>query len=305
MVRSRMNSLTVISFFKKKYAFISKKMKKDWREPVEFLSIHSSKGPNEEKDPYSEFVSYDGADLDIKFLLALKRAKHKVTMDVSIPNVHLCIDREKSGDQISYSFGACKKEYNHVASIRSGILLFSHTQEKRLYLPPNIEELINRCSTRFVVFNFGVSVGNIQNGHSNAFIVDRHTKSIIRFDPSGNNSFRFVKRVMAELLPGWKIEQHAHRIPIQTNETDSFQGMCVTFSLLYVLVTLMNPSRSPKEIHKYLQFQKNRVLKVWVLRLNRYIADTLRSIERGTLTRSGVVYIVKLPLNRLNFKKQS
>ena len=73
--KCNMNSLTVISFFKKNYAFASQEDEKGWREPVEFLSIHPSKGPNEEKDPYSEFASYDGADLDIKFFACFKTSE--------------------------------------------------------------------------------------------------------------------------------------------------------------------------------------------------------------------------------------
>ena len=289
---------------------IKKMPTKKWVPPTDFLSHLPSQGPDEHEDPTSEFASYDGADLDIKFLLALKYASHEATKSVSIPNVYLCIERKDNDLDISYRSGSCnpRTAANRVASIRAGILLVGRGdqvgKERRLYLPPGFRELIDRSKTRFVVFNFGIASTSIYNGHANAFLADKQEQRIIRFDPSGKSCFRIVESVMNRLLPGWHVEQHTHRVPIQTKVTDSFQGMCVTFSLLYVLLTVTNPTRTPNEVHSYLQYQSKHVVKDWVLRLNRRIADTLRSIRKGTLTRRGFVYIVNLPLQKASLRNR-
>lgn len=258
-----------------------------WTDPTEFLSTIGSAGPAESTDRYSEFVSYDGADLDIRFLLSLKHSNHKLSRMVSVPDVYLCIDRVANDTHFSYRKKQCdpRTRSRRLATIRSGLLMVGRGARRRLWLPGEFHSLIMKSRTRFVVFNFGISEVSLSQGHSNAFLVDKKEKRVVRFDPSGKCCDDVVRAVMHEHLPGWGVEQHTHRAPIQTKETDSFRGMCVTFSLLYILLTILNPDRRPSEVHRRLQTRPPPVLKNWVLQLNRHIADTLRRYPKGSLTR--------------------
>lgn len=94
-----------------------------WTDPTEFLASVRSAGPLEAPDRYSEFLAYDGADLDVKFLLALKRSKHGLANLVSVPNVYLCIDRHGTGLRFSYRRRECDPFTlpQRVGSIRSGL----------------------------------------------------------------------------------------------------------------------------------------------------------------------------------------
>lgn len=262
-----------------------------WVDPVEFFAPTHSRGPMERRETQSEFVSYDGADLDVRFLLYLQHRSHHIASLFCIPNVYLCVDRlrgDGTAQNISFRKSRCDPDTRRerIAAIRAGIIVYGRGKERRLWIPPDFKNIVDRCRKRYVIFNFGIYVSDgLHTGHANAFLLDKETKTIIRFDPSGKGCPRECVASLRTLLPGWAIQRHSHKLPIQHDGTDSFRGMCVTFSLLYILLTLMNPSRSPVEVHTYLHRQSFSALKSWVLRLNRYIADTLRAVPRGTLVR--------------------
>ena len=270
-----------------------------------FFAGEQSRGPAEATAAGSEFLTYDGADLDIKFLLALARRGHPVMKDVTIPNVYLCIERDHDGrDVLSYRREECdpQTQNRRVLAIRAGLLLVGRGDAvgptRKFVIPPDFAEMVRRCRTRFLIFNLGISSDSYRDGHANAFLVDTRARRIVRFDPSSKCCFAIVQAVMREQLPGWRVEQHTHRIPVQTRQSDSYRGMCVTFSLLYVILTLLNPQRTPGQIHDHLRSRGPAVLKEWVLRLNRHIANTLRRIRRGILTRSGHANGARLPIAR-------
>lgn len=243
--------------------------------PVSYLSATASRGPAERLNERSEFVTYDSADLDIKFLLALKRIDARLAPRFHIPMTHLCVDAK--GD-MRFCHTPCAADQ---LCIRAGLLLAGRGADRALLLPPDFAQLISSSPNRFVIFNFGIA----QTKHANAFVVDRARRLVSRFDPVGTQSTHaLVEAALKRALPRYAVEQHEHHRAIQNSHTDSFHGMCVTFSVLYVLTTLLNPDRSPREVHAHLASLPPRTLRTWVLRLNRRIADVLRITPRGSLS---------------------
>tara|TARA_B110000046_G_C12984033_1_gene394744 strand:+ start:767 stop:1750 length:984 start_codon:yes stop_codon:yes gene_type:complete len=280
-----------------------------WVDPLEFFAAAASRGPNEVSDAGSEFLAYDGADLDVKFLIALQRQSHPVVAQICIPDVYMCIQGTGKGTEHSVTFRdrqCAGKAEDRIGAVRAGLMLYG----KKLWLPLEFTRIVDRCRKRFLVFNFGVhSESDITRGHANAFLLDKRTKTAVRFDPSGSTyGAAVVAETLKRFLPDWTLEQHTERPPVQKSSTDSFRGMCVTFSLLYTLLSVMNADHAPVEVHRHLVQQSDATLKTWVLRLNRRIADTLRSLPRGSLVRSGTQSsegTVHLPLRNVNLRRHS
>ena len=174
--------------------------------------------------------------------------------------------------------------------------------------------MVQACRNRFMICNFGVydSADDLSTGHANALYFDTQNQTIVRFDPSGTTAccHEVFRKALSPLFPNWRVEQHdtVHGKALQRRDTDSYRGMCVTFSLLFVLVAMRNPTRLPTEVHKYLSGQPAATIRTWTLRLNRSIADVLRTQKRGVLVRDrspGAFPRVRLTMSRRRSRASS
>ena len=129
-------------------------------------------------------------------------------------------------------------------------------------------------------------------GHANALVFDLRERVIERFDPAGRHSVRAemldvaIESLFHARLPGWTYVGTRAAAPVDGVQTraDAFDGMCVTYSFMYTLLRLLNPSRSSREIQHYMIRGSTADLRRRVKRLNRFMMDTLRGHKRGTLS---------------------
>ena len=261
----------------------------------EFLSRVSSLGPAEVTAADSEFVHHDAADLDVKFLLALLKRRHKISSRVSIPKWQLCFYADGSA---IYAQKKCASQHDgHVrlGYIRGGIMFTDlNSAAPKLYAPRDLRKFVESVSRRFLVLNVGIYPGAWStSGHANVLIIDKHQRTMDRFEPEGKTKDTYDSKVASLLrsrLPGYRYVSYAEYLPgAQRLDTDSYDGMCVTFSLIYVLYRLLNPDLSPHRIRRHLAKMSAARLKDTSLRLNRYVADTLRSFPKGELVRQRIV----------------
>lgn len=261
----------------------------------EFLSRISSLGPAEVTAANSEFVHHDSADLDVKFLLALLKRRHRISSRVSVPKWQLCLYVDGSA---IYAQTKCASQRNgHVRKgyIRAGIMFTDlNSATPKLYAPRDLRKFVVSVSRRFIVLNVGIYPGAWTTaGHANVLIIDTHTQTMDRFEPAGKIKDTYDSKVASLLrsrLPGYRYVSYAEYLPgVQRLSTDSYDGMCVTFSLIYVLYRLLNPDLSPHRIRRHLANMPAARLKDTSLRLNRYVADTLRAFPRGDLVRQRIV----------------
>jgi hypothetical protein len=247
----------------------------------EFLSDVPSRGPREPADARSEFTSFEAADLDIKLLLALLRRRHRVTRDLCIPNFVLC------GSPLTHRSKTRRCPKGSMLQIRAGVVLVNANARARLVLPPDFERTL-RCSKRFVVCNFGIYAGtSLHSGHANALVFDTVERLIERYEPSGHDHDETLRTLFARVLPDWTYVGTQLSSGPQ-DVADGFSGLCVTFSLFYVLLRLLNPDKSAREISHHLRHGRAPAeTRRTVMRLNRYAIDVLRSFRRGSLIRAG------------------
>ena len=62
--------------------------------------------------------------------------------------------------------------------------------------------------------------------------------------------------------------------------------VCVTFSLYYTLLRLLNPDRTYQEIVAHMLSVEVRTLRIMVLRLNKFVIDALKTHTRNELLRT-------------------
>ena len=262
----------------------------------EFLAKHLSLGPHEDAaGGATEFVSYDEADLDIRVLLALARQRNKLSHVVCLPEFETCLNDLTF--RIRFDSPSCTGKRIRAGIAATGILSRSSA---RLWVPSSLEGHLQKCRKRFVVCNFGIYASDsLDTGHANALIFDTSARIIERYEPLGrlkDAADAHLKRMFAQVLPSWTyvgttMAASAHGA--QRRVTDSFKGLCVTFSLYYVLMRLLNPNVPARTLNHFLASMDDHQMRDEILRLNRFAADTLRKFPRGRLARHGTT-----PLSR-------
>lgn len=255
-----------------------------------------SKGFHEQVPASTEFKSHDASDLDVKFLLALLKKRHRVSQHVLIPAWMLCLyddstamyTRGKRCPAVSSS-NAKRRD-----SIRAGIMFTNlDTARPRIIAPSDFEECISGITKRFAVINIGIYGHSWKGlGHANALIIDVKENTIDRYEPAGAAKDSYdasIARLLKTRLPSFRyLRYFEHKAGEQRASTDSYEGMCVTFSLLYVLYRLLNPDSSPTLVRQHMAALSDNKLKRQSLQLNRFVADTLREFEEGELVRKRI-----------------
>ena len=279
--------------------------KMPWASIDRFLSSVPSRGPNEAQDPHSEFTHYDSADADILTLLSILKRDHSLHKVACVPDRRLCLHTDGSGRAfvVETSRGSCPSAAPGTTAldIRAGIVLTGsgemyrtgQTDDASLFLPPGWKRGLDECERKgvlYVVANFGLYMDTLtSNGHANALVFNLHQRLIERFEPAGRqraNQFdKALESLFRSKMPGWKYvgSSVAPNVGPQ-RKADAFSGLCVTWSLYYVILRLTNPQKTTAQINQFMVRGTKSELKSRLVRLNKYMADTLRSHPRGSLS---------------------
>lgn len=251
----------------------------------QFMTRNKSIGPLENNSGKTEFTSFEAADLDVKFLQALIKQNHEISSYICRTSYFLCAS---TGAKITFTNSRCKKHKKF--KMFKGVLVLNVLEtQPSFFFPPDFKNKIVSCKQRFFVVGFGLYPGSdLEVGHSNALIFDTFLRTVERYEPSGRANKKLdhdIAKYMKSLLgASWK---YVDVVGTQ-EQADNFNGMCITFSLLYILLRLLNPDVKSVRLRKYLQ-QKTEHGKLGddILRLNRFVAETLRIYRRGDLIRLG------------------
>lgn len=267
-------------------------MTKPIKEPTEFLADQESRGFNEVVPENTEFMGHEAADLDVKFLLAMLKSKHELSRQVTIPRWMLCLYADGTAAYVRTKCQATTASSSaRVGSLRAGIMFTNlSTSRPTLVAPSDLQTYVASAKTRFVVMNVGMYSHEWNSvGHANALIIDKKTKTLDRYEPAGKLKDDYddkISRLLRRKLPGYHYNNYLeYARGAQRPQTDSYSGMCVTFSLVYVIYRLLNPDVDIDTLRRHIaSFPAARIRKQ-ALQLNRFVADTLRSYPRGDLVR--------------------
>ena len=167
--------------------------------------------------------------------------------------------------------------YDYAKSVAiNGIWLFNvnlflnkKNQNLEIFIDPTFKDFIGNCKERFLIVPLVLSDATFkiystvrQDAHQNILIFDNEKKTIDRFDPHGkangiswghlwmsdpifNNEKIdvFLKRYFNNLLPRYNYIDLEISCPYlgPQSKADRSDGYCVTWSLMFILMRLLNP----------------------------------------------------------------
>ena len=231
----------------------------------EYLDVEVSKGPLEKEGDIE--YNYQKWDNFYNFFVLLKLKKITAFKILCVPKFVL--------------------KYNKYVQ-RTSVMIDLYLG--KYYLPESMINEISRCkkeNIRIVYFSFVIKVSKSYFTHANVIIIDLKKKTIERFEPYGYSKWYdskfvdkiFIKKILKFLeLDNFKYlapEIISNKVGIQ-KKGDSFCGMCITISMMYLLMRVLNVDVKQKEIVKYfLKFSKPTLQKK-ILKFAKYVERTLK-----------------------------
>ena len=239
----------------------------------EYLAEEESRGPKAKKGK----ISYDYQDSDNivnYFLIVLRKLKkYKI---FCVPN-----------------FEVRFKDYVH----RTALVINTTTEE--ITYGRNMRESISNCESkkpRFIFFNMILRFKYKQMTHANMVVIDLKNKTLERFEPQGETYFfsedsleenehvnnLIEKVVMKDLgLNNFKYISPKNISPFQgvQSHADAYCGMCVTISMMYLHLRILNPDIKQIKLVKFLINRPKEKLKSMILKYAKHVEETLKENE--------------------------
>ena len=118
--------------------------------------------------------------------------------------------------------------------------------------------------------------------HSTIAIIDVKQKLIEHFNSSGINKIynKIYDKFFKEILPEYKYVKLWEMCPILPQiKVDAFEGMCLTYTMMYLLLRLFNPDSDSQDILNYMITGDKNELISRLLKFHRYIELTVKKTE--------------------------
>ena len=169
--------------------------------------------------------------------------------------------------------------------------------DNKKYFPKGMKKAIKKCrdftDTRFIFFTFMLIASEKETlSHANIIVIDLHKKTVERFEPYGStvpgDRGNKIKKILDDLfkkfvlkyigLPKFKYIPPSYvssRIGIQS-KADAYYGMCITISMMYLQMRIMNPDTKQPDIIKYFMKMTQKELINKILRYARYVERALK-----------------------------
>lgn len=222
-----------------------------------------SKGPKEQKGKINYHYQHLDNSYNFLALMVIENSKYK---SLCIPNF---------------------KVFYKKNVLRNAIVF--DTTDNTYWIPDKAKKAIKKCikyKIRYITCSLNILYGNYYLSHYNILLIDIENKTIERFEPYGwslpytkmvNN---FIKTITLEKLglPNYKYippEKISKKLGIQS-VADSYDGMCITISLLYLHLRLNNPKLKQKKIVNNLLSLERNILKNLILKFAKYIEKLLK-----------------------------
>ncbi len=159
-----------------------------------------------------------------------------------------------------------------------------------IFVPNNMKNELKKCesigTTRFIYFTFIIVQKSLEElTHANIVIIDIHKKTIERFEPYGYIpiSNKIDKLFNEDVLPKLELTNYKYIPPTEISpkigiqsKADAYYGMCVTISMMYLQLRIMNPDVPIKKVINYLLKMTKEKLTSIILKYAKYVEETLK-----------------------------
>jgi hypothetical protein len=142
-------------------------------------------------------------------------------------------------------------------------------------------------------------------------IIDQVNQTIERFEPHGHHlSFDKNKKILKgidskfdnKLLSYLGLKKYTYVSPVDISpkkglqlKADAYDGMCLTYSMIYLQLRIMNPDVDQEDIIKYLMKKSKAELYDIVLRYAKFIEDKLKENTSTILDKNNILFTKTYP----------
>lgn len=170
-----------------------------------------------------------------------------------------------------------------------------YVDKKEFIIPVELQNKIKKCSesnVRFVYCTFMIdSLKNKGINHANILIFDLYKNTLERFEPYGHlhkgKEHEINEAIKTRLMRIIDLENFTYLSPFDISpvigpqtKADAYNGMCISFCMLYLQLRLMNPDTIQKELIEYLSKKDHKELKKLILRYAKFVELTLKNYSR-------------------------
>ena len=234
----------------------------------EYLDNELSLGPSEYRGNNNYHYQNYGNVYNYFFLIKLKEMKkYKV----------LCIPDYKI-------------RYGNKYIVRTSIVI--NVYDNSYIIPYDLKNLINKCrdnKEHILIYLNCILIYNKNNpiSHANMVILNLKKKTIERYEPFGcSNKNKEVDIIVKNMIDDIGINDYKYLSPSKISpligiqyKSDSYGGMCVTISMLYLQLRILNINKSQKQIINYLLKKNSKEMKNIILRFAKYVQKKLNKYD--------------------------
>jgi hypothetical protein len=151
-------------------------------------------------------------------------------------------------------------------------------------------QMIKKCKKRIVAVSVQLIVEGKPGTHANMLILDTKRKTVELFEPHGKRSEqttmdslegaykisdKLLKKYFHKFFPDYTYISPQDYLPSYgfQSKIDAYNGLCVTWSTMYLHYRVLNPDLTSKEITKHI---KKKVNKEYILKYAKYIEETVK-----------------------------
>lgn len=162
-----------------------------------------------------------------------------------------------------------------------------------LLIPHDLIKQLQKCrKNRFIYIYFDIIWEQQPGGHANMILIDTVNQTIERYEPHGHymtidKNKKILKGIDTKfndkLLNYLGLKNYAYISPIDISpkkgvqiKADAYYGMCLTYSIMYLQLRIMNPDVDQEEIIKYVINKPRDEIYDIILRYAKYIEDKLK-----------------------------
>lgn len=164
----------------------------------------------------------------------------------------------------------------------------------------NMLEGIGKCSNskkiRFIFFSLILELPDKYGNHANMVLIDVKKKTLERFEPHGANfnimpnSKKYMKKIDDKfkkyIIKDLGLKKYKYLSPSKLSpklgiqlKADAFCGMCVTISMMYLHMRVLNPDLKQLKLVKFIMNRPKPKLKEMILKYAKHVEETLKENE--------------------------
>lgn len=176
--------------------------------------------------------------------------------------------------------------------------LIINVKEDNLIYGSGMREAINECQknklTRFIFFTLILRFSNMN--HANIALLDLKKNTLERFEPHGSTFFfdkksvndnkKVNKMMLKHVLPDLGLDNFTYLAPQKISpfigvqgKADAYCGMCVTISMMYLHLRILNPDINQLKLVKFMLNRSKDKLKSMILKYAKHVEETLKDNE--------------------------